>query len=384
MAEIAGENETIKEPGPEGAADKPELAKLADALPPTDPEKAALVAGLFYVEEGTPGFRRKRQGRGFTYLDPQGRRISDTQLRERFEALVIPPAWTEVWICPDPNGHIQVTGRDEKGRKQYIYHAEWDQLRNLTKFNRLILFGEALPLIRERVDQDLRARKLSHTKVLALVVSLLESTLIRIGNPEYARQNQSYGLTTMLNEHIDINGSRVTFQFRGKSGKEQEIDLYDRRLARAIQRIQELPGQHLFQFIDENGACCQTISSHDVNDYLRETTGQDFTAKEFRTWGGTVHALIVLSGYGPAENEKAAQKNIVQAVKEVATTLGNTPAVCRKYYIHPAILQAYQDGRLFTAVEQAQEQMAVSPYALDADETAVISLLYENIQEQVE
>ena len=370
---------------------KERLEEIAEALPPTDPYEAAETAGLYYVEEDEPGYTRKRQGRGFTYLDWKGRRVTDARLRKRFEALVIPPAWKNVWICRKRNGHIQATGRDAKGRKQYIYHPEWDALRNLTKFSRMILFGDALPGIRVRVAADLRRHKLDREKVLALVVRLLEETMIRIGNQEYARKNSSYGLTTFLDDHASIHGSHLTFAFVGKSGKEHEIDVHSRRLANLVRRCQDLPGQRLFQYLDENGECCQVVSSSDVNDYLREITGMDFSAKDFRTWGGTVLAATELDALGPVENEKQADKQIVQAVKHVAEALGNTPATCRKYYIHPGILDAYRDGSLFT-VMAASREMAVSASAerekggvneeeqdLSVEERAVIRLLKQRL-----
>lgn len=330
--------------------------------------------GLRYVTDGDRGYQRLRRGKGFSYLDPEGRRVTDPALRARFDALVIPPAWTKVWICPDENGHIQATGRDEKGRKQYIYHPDWDQIRNLNKFGRMVSFSEALPALRERVDQDLGRRTLSREKVAALVVRLMEETLIRIGNAEYARSNQSFGLTTLQDEHITVRGARVMFSFRGKSGKQQELDLTNRRLARLVQRCQELPGQQLFQYVGDDGECCQSITSSDINAYLREVTGQEFSAKDFRTWGGTTLAAVELYELGPAQTEKETKKNITTAIKRVAEALGNTPTVCRQYYVHPAILEAYENGRLFERMQKALLERDQTS-GLDPHEAAVLHLL---------
>jgi DNA topoisomerase I len=347
-----------------------------DTLPPTDPVEAAEAAGLYYVMDGEPGYTRLIEGDGFVYLDLKRQPINNPKKLARLNALVIPPAWTDVWICSRANGHIQATGRDKKGRKQYRYHADWNAIRSLTKFGRLAAFGEALPAIRASVDADLRGAKLSHARVVALVVRLLERTLIRVGNQEYARQNNSYGLTTLLDDHITVEGSRMTIEFVGKRGKQFEVDVRDRRLSKLVKRCQELPGQNLFQYVDENGDCCQSITSGDVNTYLRQVTGQDFTAKDFRTWGGTTLAAMELYQRGPAETEKQAEKQIVQVVKIVAEALGNTPAICRGYYIHPVILDTYRDGSLFelmgTGFQQAHEPDETS---LTIDEQAVLHLL---------
>lgn len=340
----------------------------------TDAVASAEAADLRYVSDEQPGIRRKKQGRGFTYFDAQGRRIKPGPLRDRIEALVIPPAWTDVWICPHPGGHIQATGRDEKGRKQYIYHPRWREVRDQTKFNRIILFAERLPLIRERTDADLRRRGLPREKVVAAVVRLLEATLIRIGNLEYARQNASFGLTTLRDRHVTISGSSVKFEFSGKSGKQQDVVLRDRRLARVVQQCKDIPGYELFQYLDEDGKR-QTVGSGDVNDYLRAITGEDFTAKDFRTWGGTVRAVQVLLTFDLPEDDKAAQRQVVEAVKQVARELGNTPTVCRAYYIHPAVLECYPDGRLAEVVGAHLSPPDASPYALDAIESAALAFL---------
>ena len=327
-----------------------------DARPlSVSPERSAAEAGLRYVEDGEPGYRRKRWGRGFTYLTPQGEHVQDPELLRRFRALVIPPAWRDVWISRDSRGHIQVTGRDDRGRKVYIYHPDWEPIRTATKFNRMASFGEALPGLRTRVDRDLRGRKLSRTKVLAVVVALLDETCIRIGNPAYARHNQSYGLTTFTVEHVDLSPTTLRFEFTGKSGKEHSVEVRDRRLVRMVQRIQELPGQQLFQYVPETGECCESIDASDVNEYLRESTGLAISAKDFRTWGGTVVAASTLADRGPAESESEAEQAIRQAVDAVAEVLGNTRAICRDYYIHPAVPAAYEDGSLFLAMNVARE-----------------------------
>ncbi len=334
----------------------------------------ALTAGLRYVTDGRPGYSRRRRGKGFSYYTPEGRLVTDPELRERFNRLVIPPAWKEVWICADPNGHIQATGRDDKGRKQYIYHPRWEEVRSQTKFERMLAFSQALPSIRERVDRDLRTRGLSHRKVLAAVVRLLENTLIRVGNPEYARKNQSFGLVTLRNQHFQQHGETLSFQFKGKSGQEQKIKIRDPRLARLMRRIQELPGQRLFQYIDENGQL-RVVDSGDVNAYLREAAGEELSAKDFRTWGGTVHAAVELYQMGPAENERESKRQVVQAVKRVARYLGNTPAVAHSYYIHPQILKAYQDQSLFEVMERTAQEVKETRNGLKLPETAVVRLI---------
>lgn len=346
-----------------------------EVLPQSDPAASAKAADLYYVSDEEPGFRRQRWGRGFTYFDSSGQRIQDDKLRARFEALAIPPAWTDVWICIRPKGHIQATGRDAKGRKQYIYHPRWEEVRNLTKFNRLLHFSNCLPMIRAQVDQDLRLRKLSRRKVVAIVVRLLETTLIRIGNREYTQRNNTFGLTTLRDRHLDIEGARLKFEFKGKSGKYQAVDIRDRRLARLVKRCQELPGQHLFQYFDENGER-QAVTSTDVNEYLHHTTSIHFTAKDFRTWGGTVLAASELYHLGYAACEKERDKRVVAAVKAVADALGNTPAICRKYYIHPLVIEAYHDRSLFSAVEKAvKSDPQEEAYALSEEEKAVAILL---------
>lgn len=334
----------------------------------------AKAAGLRYVTDSQPGYQRRHRGRGFAYYDWKGNAIQDAELRTRFEALVIPPAWRDVWICRHANGHILATGRDEAGRKQYIYHPAWEQVRAQVKYSKLLRFGEALPDLRERVSEDLRQRKLTRTKVIAIAITLMERTLIRIGNEEYARNNDSYGLTTLKDDHVHFspNDKEVIFEFRGKSGKEHEIALRDKRLAKLVHQCQELPGERLFQYYDEEGDLV-ALTSTDVNEYLREVTGFDFTAKDFRTWGGTILAARVLHEGGPADSTTATKKQITAAVKQVAQTLGNTPAICRASYIHPAIFDAYTQKQLSHFYCLAQEPCGERVHSLD--ELAVLDLL---------
>jgi DNA topoisomerase-1 len=315
-----------------------------------DPVAAARAAGLRYSNDRAPGIRRKRAGRGWRYLDLDGTRVQDPRILDRIRAIVIPPAWTDVWINPNPRGHIQATGRDDRGRKQYRYHPTWRATRDETKFSRMIDFGQALPALREQVRQDLGRPGLPREKTLATVVHLLDESLIRVGNAEYARENDSYGLTTLQNDHVEVSGSTIRFAFRGKSGKMHEVDVRDRRVASVIRRLQDLPGQHLFQYLDAESEP-QTISSDDVNAYLHEIAGDAFTAKDFRTWAGTVLAARALRDLGPFETETASKANIVKAVDAVAERLCNTRAVCRSSYIHPSILAGYEEGTLccFTA-----------------------------------
>jgi DNA topoisomerase-1 len=339
--------------------------------PPSDPVAAARVAGLRYVNDDDPGFRRRRIGERFTYLHPDGTRVTDPQTLQRIRSLAIPPAWTDVWICPKPNGHIQATGRDARGRKQYRYHPRWREVRDETKYHRMIEFGEALPAIRERVDADLVRPGLPREKVLAAVVRLLELTYIRVGNEEYARLNRSFGLTTLRDRHVAIEGSRVHFRFRGKSGKVHETGIRDRRLARIIRACQDVPGQALFQYIDSDGQR-QSIDSADVNEYLREIAGQEITAKDFRTWAGTVLAFRALCALDAASSSTEAKRNLVAAIKDVAGHLGNTPAVCRKSYVHPGVIDAYLDGDLGTVLLSSAERTGEPAPGTDPDEEAAV------------
>ena len=311
-----------------------------------DPAAAASEAGLRYVSDETePGIRRERAGSGFRYLGPDGKPVRDPAVLQRITSLAIPPAWTHVWIATDANGHIQATGRDARGRKQYRYHPRWREVRDADKYGRLAAFAAALPTIRERVEHDLRRPGIGREKVLAAVVRLLDETSLRIGNEEYRRQNRSFGLTTLLDRHAHFEGGRVRFEFRGKSGKPASVELHDRRLARIIKQCQEIPGQELFQYIDEQGER-HAVQSQDVNAYLREISGGEFTAKDFRTWNGTVLAARYLRLCEPATSASAGKKQVASAIKSVAADLGNTPAVCRKAYVHPVVVNAYLEGSL--------------------------------------
>jgi DNA topoisomerase-1 len=297
-------------------------------------------AGLRYVDDTTPGYSRELVGGEFRYRDAAGNRVQDEAELQRIRKLAIPPAYTDVWISPYRNSHLQATGRDARGRKQYRYHAAWREQRDATKYNRMLAFGRALPKLRRRVQRDLARKTLCREKILALIVQLLESTLIRVGNDEYVRSNQSYGLTTLRHRHVAIAGSRLVFRFRGKSGQQHEIALTDKKLARIVRHCRELPGQELFQYIDENGER-QAVSSGDVNDYIREIAGDEFSAKDFRTWAGTLLTAGTLNAMEPFASATEAKQNTQRAIKEVACLLGNTPAICRKCYVHPAILDAY-------------------------------------------
>lgn len=348
-------------------------------------EKSTLV----YVNDTDPGYKRQKCGRGFTYFHPDGTRVKDKTLRERFNALVIPPAWSEVWICLEPNGHIQSTGRDDAGRKQYIYHPDWETMRNQAKFARVYQFGSVLPKIRKTVDADLRRHHLPREKVLALTVALLDEIHIRIGNSSYAQQNGSFGLTTLQDDHVDVSTRRAVFDFTGKSGVERHIDLKNPRLARLVKACQELPGQHLFQYEDEEGNA-KAIESGDVNGYLRTIAGEEYSAKDFRTWAGTVAAVEALHETLTALraeqekkeeiSEKEREKHLVAMVKEVAEVLGNTPAVCRKYYIHPAIFDAYLSDTLVAPIPNNEQTNGNSSPDADNEwyrpaERAVLKLL---------
>jgi len=315
-----------------------------------DPRHSARAAGLKYSADDRPGIRRIGPPKAFRYVSVRGRPVGARD-RARIRALVIPPAWTDVWICPDPRGHIQATGRDARGRKQYRYHPRWREVRDEDKYGRLADFGRALPAIRRRINRDLRRRGLPRDKVLAAVVKLLETTFIRVGNDEYARQNRSYGLTTMRDAHVRVTGSKVRFLFRGKSGVAHQLELDDRRLARIVKECRDLPGQELFQYLDERGAVVD-VGSEDVNAYLKEITGTDFTSKDFRTWAGTVLAARLLRQAEPHTSATAGKRAIARAIDEVAKRLGNTRAVCRKCYVHPAVIDAYLDGSITRAVAQ--------------------------------
>ena len=336
------------------------------------PVKSARLAGLRYVTDSRPGIRRRRVGRGFLFEGPTGRRVRDPKVIRRIRSLVIPPAWAEVWICPSPSGHLQATGRDARGRKQYRYHALYRQHRDQTKFQHMITFGRALPRIRRQVSRDLRLPGLQRNKVLAAVVRLLDRTSIRVGNEEYARENNSFGLTTLRSRHVHITRSKLRFRFRGKSGQVHDIELEDPRLARILKQCNDLPGHELFMYLDGEGKAAK-ISSEDVNEYIRGVTMQDFTAKDFRTWAGTSLALLELEALGPVTTASVAKRNIVAAIKTVALRLGNRPAACRKYYVHPAVLDAYTQGLLDGLVDGIR--CGKRAYALRREELALMKLL---------
>jgi DNA topoisomerase-1 len=342
----------------------------ADAAELVDPVASARAAGLRYVSDQAPGIRRKRVGKGFTYADSDGRTVRDAQTIRRIKALAIPPAWSDVWICPDPRGHLQATGRDARGRKQYRYHPRWREVRDAVKYDRMLAFAEALPKIREHTDRDLERADLPREKVLATIVRLLEETRIRIGNDEYRKENGSYGLTTLRNRHVNVMGAEVRFTFRGKSGKQHHVELHDRRMARIIKRFLEIPGQELFKYVDGDGEV-KAIDSADVNEYLRQITGEDFSAKDFRTWSGTILAARFLREAAEAVNTGGAKKHIVRAVARVAEELGNTPAVAKQGYIHPAVIAAYLSGGL----KPISEKDDPDPYKLSAEERSLLALL---------
>jgi DNA topoisomerase-1 len=310
-----------------------------------DPQAEAERAGLIYVSTGDPGILRRRSGKGFTYRDANDERIADADVIRRIQALAVPPAWRDVWICTQPNGHIQAVGYDADGRKQYRYHADFRALREGAKFDHMLAFARALPALRARVAEDMRGRGLGRAKVLATVVQLLETTMIRVGNPAYARDNKSYGLTTLRGRHVQVDGGALRFHFKGKSGRVWRLGVQDRRVARIVQACQELPGQHLFQYVDDEGDA-QAITSADINAYLREASGQDITAKDFRTWAGTVLAAEALCRRAPAASPSEAKRMLRDVVQEVAARLGNTPTICRKCYIHPEVQDAYLCGEL--------------------------------------
>jgi len=332
---------------------------------------AAEEAGLQYVSDERPGYRRKPKRKEFEYFDTEGKPIRDEQRLLRIKRLAIPPAWTDVWICPSPNGHIQATGRDARGRKQYRYHERWREVRDENKFDRLAEFAKALPNIRRRVSQDLKLPGLSRQKVLATIVRLLERTFIRIGNEEYARENKSFGLTTLKSRHAKVRGAQVLFRFRGKSGRQHEVDVTDRRVAKVIAKCQDLPGQDLFQYLEE-GEEVRDVTSQDVNDYLHQIAGNDFSAKDFRTWGGTVLAAIALSKQEEFQTKKEAKANIKTAICAVAELLGNTPAVCRKCYVHPVIVEAYLKR---TRIAGLNGTKSLEPPNLRGAERAVLKFL---------
>ena len=318
------------------------MANETSAFPSDDAVVSARSAGLRYVNDCQPGYRRQKWGKGFRYMDSGGRPIRDKAIIRRVQSLGIPPAWQEVWICPWENGHIQATGRDARGRKQYRYHPQWRTVRDEAKYERMVSFGRMLPSLREKIAHALKLPGFPREKVLAIILRLLEATLMRVGNEEYARANQSFGLTTLRHRHVRINGDEVKFQFRGKSRVQHALKLHDRRLADVIKRMRDLPGQELFQYIDDAGER-HAVSSEDVNEYLRTLTGEDYTAKDFRTWAGTLEAAMALLELAPYETPVQAKKNVDEAIKAVAGKLGNTPRICRNCYVHPLLIEGYLD-----------------------------------------
>ncbi len=361
---------------------KPTTLNAEDSEVITDPAGFARAAGLRYVTDHRPGISRKKFRDKFRYFNPDGSVMRDTTVLARIKSLVIPPAWQDVWICKEANGHLQATGRDARGRKQSRYHPHWREVRDQNKYERMTHFAEALPGIRDRVHHDLQLHGLPRRKVLATIVSLMESTHIRVGNVEYARENHSYGLTTMHNEHVDIHGAEITFSFQGKSRVHHTIHLHDRRLSRIIRQCEEIPGHELFQYLDHEGNH-HVIDSTDVNEYLREITGQHFTAKDFRTWAGTVLAAKMLHEFEPFRNASEAKKNIVEAIKKVSAELGNTPSVCRKCYIHPAVLESYMGGMSKEEAKEKIDEVIAHPsklhLGLREEERALVGLLQQRM-----
>lgn len=330
---------------------------------------------LRYVDDSVPGLRRERRGKGFVYQRADGRQVRDPKTLARIRSLVIPPAWTEVWICPDPRGHMQATGRDARGRKQYRYHPQWRQQQEEVKYDRVLAFGKVLPRIRRATERDLRSPKLSRKKVLAVIVQLLERTLMRVGNEEYARSNKSYGLSTLRDRHVRVRGAKIQLQFKGKSGKHHTLEVHDSRLAKLVKACQDIPGQELFQYIDENGIA-HDVRSTDVNEYLREISGENCTAKDFRTFAGTVLAALALQELESFDSQAQAKRNLTQAVERVAKQLGNTPTICRKCYVHPAVFDSYLDGSLLQTLKSRTEARIKRGFSgLKKEEAAVLAFL---------
>jgi len=339
-----------------------------------DPKITAKAVGLRYVSDSTPGYTRKKTDKGWAYLDADGKTVKDKELIERFNHLVIPPAYTNVWISPYENGHLQFTGVDVAGRKQYRYHADWNKIRNQSKYHRLQMFAAHLPKIREQVDKDLARHNLDHEKVVALVVRLMELTSIRVGNESYKKLYGSFGLTTLQNRHVKIEGNKLQFEFKGKKGVHHKIALQSKRLARLVKQCREIPGKELFQYYNHEGQHC-TIGSGDVNHYLKEITGEDFTAKDFRTWSGSVSALYAFKEAGEFDTISECKKKIVSVLDEVAINLGNTRTVCKKYYVHPTVIKSYEEGTLFSYIKELDEDKDINPAELNKAEKALLEIL---------
>lgn len=344
-------------------------------------EVASAIAeeGLRYVSDSTSGYRRKRSGTSFSYYDKEGKRITDAAVIRRIKSIGIPPAYESVWICPSPNGHIQATGLDARGRKQYRYHPKWRELRDQNKYEHIMQFAAALPSLRAQVASDMKREGLPREKVLATIVSLLEKTLIRVGNAEYAKTNKSYGLTTMKRKHVAIGRGVLRFEFTGKSGKQWKLQVEDKRIAAIVKRCAEIPGHELFKYIDE-GEASRTVDSGDVNEYIKEITQQDFSAKDFRTWTGTVLAALALAEFKKYDSQAEAKRNVVAAIEKVAKQLGNTPAICRKSYVHPEILSSYMSGDLVEMIDAKIALKFKRQYAkLTSDEIMVLAFLHKRI-----
>jgi len=339
-----------------------------------DPVITARAAGLRYVADSTPGYTRKRSGKGFAFYDADGKLVKDKELIGRFNRLVIPPAYTNVWISPAENGHLQFTGTDAAGRKQYRYHPDWNKLRNQSKYHRLQLFAEYLPAIRKRVDKDMNRPHLDHAKIVALVVRVMELTSIRVGNESYKKLYGSFGLTTLMDRHVKINGSDLSFEFKGKKGVYHKVALHSKKLARLVKQCRDIPGKELFQYYDAEGKR-HSIGSGDVNDYLKEITGQSFTAKDFRTWAGGVSALYAFREAGEFETVSECKKKIVSVLDEVAINLGNTRTVCKKYYVHPTVIKSYEEGTIFKYISKLDEDKDVNVVELNTAEKALLDLL---------
>ena len=347
-----------------------------------DPRDAADSVGLRYVTDDRPGISRRKSGTGFTYRKPDGTKLADKDVLKRIRSLVIPPAWADVWICARADGHIQATGRDAKGRKQYRYHPRFREIRESTKYDHVIAFAHVLPIIRAKVRADMALRGLPRAKVLATVVHLLETTLIRVGNDDYAKENKSYGLTTLQNRHVEVEGSEVRFRFTGKSGKQWSLKVKDRRVAKIIKACQELPGQELLQYIDEDGTY-QDVTSNDVNAYLKEITAEEITAKDFRTWAGTLLAALALKKVETFDSAAQAKRNLRAAIERVSARLGNTPTICRKCYIHPEVMNSYLDGSLVAAIQAEVETTLRDDLAgLEPEEAAVLAMLQARLKQQ--
>jgi DNA topoisomerase-1 len=354
------------------------------AATPVDPREAAEAAGLVYVSDDERGIRRERKGDGFVYFRPNGEPLKDEATLERIRKLAIPPAYEDVWICPRANGHLQATGRDARGRKQYRYHPQFREVRESTKYEHMMEFAKALPDIRAKLAEHMALRGLPREKVLATVVHLLETTLIRVGNDDYAKENKSYGLTTLRNPHVKVEGSELRFQFKGKSGKQWRLQVKDRRIAKIIRACQDLPGQRLFQYRDEDGEV-REVTSADVNAYLKEVTGRDITAKDFRTWAGTVMAALALQEFEAFDSKATQKKNLKEAIERVSSRLGNTPTICRKCYVHPEVLNAYIEGKLLLEIkDEVEEELRRDLPRLKPEEAAVLAMLEARLKRTLE